>query len=329
MGDRLQQTIDGVATNYTLDLSTGLTQVLEDGNNTYLYGLERVAQIHGGGYDYFLGDALGSVRQLADASGAVTLTHAYEPYGSPAAVAGTGTSVYGFTGEQQDATGLVYLRARYYAPNAGRFSSRDLWGGDALRPVSLNRWNYAFGDPIRWRDPSGRFPEFCQGMPSKALYELCVLTYYGVQPVSYSQLGQTVDGDRGCYVGPSAFLAGGYLEGVGYWATLHRFGFETVYDFSTMERVSFSYYGGGVNEALDLGAGAIAYVGMVTGLRSDARLAAKYRGFSSAGQAGISGDVGVGVGGGLGTFQSWDDLALPRHNVLRGGKRFCRRHRRN
>jgi YD repeat-containing protein len=35
-GDRLVQTVDGVTTNYTLDLNTGLNQVLTDGTNTYL-----------------------------------------------------------------------------------------------------------------------------------------------------------------------------------------------------------------------------------------------------------------------------------------------------
>ncbi len=35
LGDRLQQTVNGQATNYALDLNTGLTQVLDDGTSTY------------------------------------------------------------------------------------------------------------------------------------------------------------------------------------------------------------------------------------------------------------------------------------------------------
>ena len=57
--------MNGVTTSYTLDLAAGLTQVLADGTETYLYGNGRIAQ-----YDseaqYFLGDALGSVRQLVN-----------------------------------------------------------------------------------------------------------------------------------------------------------------------------------------------------------------------------------------------------------------------
>jgi hypothetical protein len=78
----VQQTVDGLPIDYTLDINAGLTQVLDDGTSTYLYGLERVAQSGVGGDEYFLGDALGSVRQLAQA---------YEPYGSPAALAAATT----------------------------------------------------------------------------------------------------------------------------------------------------------------------------------------------------------------------------------------------
>jgi YD repeat-containing protein len=43
LGDRLQGTVDGVTTNYSLDLNNWLTQVLADGTNTYLYGAARIA----------------------------------------------------------------------------------------------------------------------------------------------------------------------------------------------------------------------------------------------------------------------------------------------
>ena len=69
LGDRLQQTVVGENTNYTLDLNAGLTQVLDDGTDTYLYGVDRIAQADAANTDDFLGDALGSVRQLADENG--------------------------------------------------------------------------------------------------------------------------------------------------------------------------------------------------------------------------------------------------------------------
>ena len=74
LGDRLETTTNGITTtHYTLDLAAGLTQVLDDGTFTYLYGNGRVAQYDATGAQYFLGDALGSVRQIVDSSGEVLL----------------------------------------------------------------------------------------------------------------------------------------------------------------------------------------------------------------------------------------------------------------
>jgi len=138
-------------------LNAGLTQVLTDGTNTYLYGNGRISQ-HATQTEYFLGDALGSVRQLADTAGAVTLTQSYAPYGETVSSIGSGASAYQFTGESLDANGLTYLRARYYNSGDGRFLSRDTWNGNYNRPLSLNRWGYVEGNPINLTDASGHFP---------------------------------------------------------------------------------------------------------------------------------------------------------------------------
>ncbi len=71
LGDRLRQTVDGVTTNYALDLNSGLTQVLADGTNSYLYGVGRVAQ-YDNAMQYFGADGLGSVRQIYNAAGQLT-----------------------------------------------------------------------------------------------------------------------------------------------------------------------------------------------------------------------------------------------------------------
>jgi RHS repeat-associated protein len=162
LNDRLQQTVNGNITTYVLDLNAGLTQVLSDGTNTYLYGNGRIAQ-EGLTTDYFLTDALGSVRQLANVSGAVTLARSYEPYGSVMSSAGGGTSIYGWTGEQTDNTGMVFLRARFYGPQWGRFLTADSWGGDSNQPMSYNAWLYTYANPINFSDPTGYLT--CKDMP--------------------------------------------------------------------------------------------------------------------------------------------------------------------
>jgi RHS repeat-associated protein len=156
LGNRVSQTVNGVTTSYALDLNAGLTQVLSDGANTYLYGNGRIGELQPGGFAYHLGDALGSVRQLTDASGSVTLAKNYEPYGSVLGSVGSGGSAFAFTGEQYDAaTKLTFLRTRYLSNVTGRFLTRDEWEGNLLTPASFNSWLYGNNDPLNYSDPSG------------------------------------------------------------------------------------------------------------------------------------------------------------------------------
>jgi len=64
-----------------MGLNAGLTQVLSDGTDTYTYGLDRISQVGTEDTEYFLGDALSSVRQLADETGAVIYAASYTPFG--------------------------------------------------------------------------------------------------------------------------------------------------------------------------------------------------------------------------------------------------------
>lgn len=51
-----------------------------------------------------------------------------------------------------DGNGLLYMRARYYDPEVGRFISKDpigFWGGD------LNLYAYVVNNPVNYVDPSG------------------------------------------------------------------------------------------------------------------------------------------------------------------------------
>jgi RHS repeat-associated protein len=126
LGDRLQQTVDSVTERYTLDINSGLTQV-----------------------------GLGSVRQLAESDGVVSMSKVYQPFGEVMNNIGPGTTSYGFTGEWTDSTDLVYLRSRYYQPDMGRFISKDIWPGNPSQPGSLNKWVYVENDPVNGVDPLG------------------------------------------------------------------------------------------------------------------------------------------------------------------------------
>jgi RHS repeat-associated protein len=171
LGDRLQQTVNGSPIDYTLDLNAGLTQVLSDGTNAYLYGVSRIGEEQAGEWQYHLADALGSVRQLSSPSSEISLAEDYQPFGEPLASIGPSSSVYSFAGEQASGTALLYLRTRYYDTKLGQFVAKDLWGGDPVLPGTLNKYRYAGSNPVNLTDPSGLMPVSSSSKkPSDNLY---------------------------------------------------------------------------------------------------------------------------------------------------------------
>jgi RHS repeat-associated protein len=102
---------------------------------------------------------LGSVRSVSDNTPAILESRLYAPYGDilpyGSGSVGTSQTSYGFTGEQTDNNGLVYLRARYYDPTIGAFTALDPFEGSVHNPMSLNGYSYVKGNPINLTDPSG------------------------------------------------------------------------------------------------------------------------------------------------------------------------------
>ena len=138
---------------YAQDLAAPLPQVLQDGPLKYIYGIERVVAVGHELQSWYINDALGSVRQHVDGTQVAGAT-SYDPWGSPTSEAGW-RGVFGFTGELER-QGLVHLRARWYDPAHGTLISEDPWQGCPKTPYSLHPYQYAYADPIRLTDPSGR-----------------------------------------------------------------------------------------------------------------------------------------------------------------------------
>lgn len=158
LSDRLQQTINGAGTNYTLDQVARLTQVLADSSNTYLYGWGRIGERQPGGWQYHVGDVLDSVRLLSNEASMVTYTHTYDPFGVTTHSAGIALTNYGFAGQWwQSRTNLMYLRSRWYDVKLGRFLTPDSWLGNPLEPGSLYpSYAYANNNPMNRVDPTGQ-----------------------------------------------------------------------------------------------------------------------------------------------------------------------------
>ncbi len=150
------QRVNGTLTTFVWDQTAGLPQVLATSDGALdVYGLGRIAEVRGNEWRYPLGDALGSVRQAADGTGAVTVSREWTPYGEEV---GGWRAGLGYTGEWQDGMlGLVYLRARWYAPGVGRFTQPDPWEGDQWQPITLQPYLYTGDSPTNRTDPSGLY----------------------------------------------------------------------------------------------------------------------------------------------------------------------------
>jgi RHS repeat-associated protein/uncharacterized repeat protein (TIGR01451 family) len=163
-GRMVAATADGVSQTYVYDAAdvrtgvdgqgqvwdrNGLPTLISDGADTYLHtgaGATRT------GTSWHLADALGSVRNTTDNAGAVTASQSYTAFGERL----TGTSEFGYAGQQHDPTGLQHLRARQYQPALGRFTAVDHVQPGASGTPGWNLYGYAGSNPTTFADPSGQ-----------------------------------------------------------------------------------------------------------------------------------------------------------------------------
>jgi RHS repeat-associated protein len=122
----------------------------------YTYGLQRISQYQVIGNlwtpSFYVYDGAGSVRQLANAAGAVTDTYEYDAFGVTLSHTGTMPNNYMYRGEQYDPDLGLYYRARYYNSLTGRFLSRD---PEAGKPAA----------PKKPKKPGDRRNVFCYRVP--------------------------------------------------------------------------------------------------------------------------------------------------------------------
>lgn len=104
---------------------------------------------------YIVSDAAGSPVAEMDEQGAVIWRKSYKPYGeeiNPPA----GNPNPSYTGKPLDAeTGLIYMGARSYDPEIGRFTGIDPRGFNENNPQSFGRYVYANNSPYVYNDPNG------------------------------------------------------------------------------------------------------------------------------------------------------------------------------
>ncbi|MGE0642539.1 MAG: RHS repeat-associated core domain-containing protein [Nitrospira sp.] len=155
-GRRTGKTINGATTNFLYD---GLNPVQEKNGATItanlLTGLgidEFFTRTEGGVAKTLLPDALGSTVALGDGTGTLQTQYTYEPFGMTTQTGTASTNSYKYTGREDDGTGLLYYRARYYQPRLQRFISED---PIAIAPADVNTYAYTRNSPVNFIDPRG------------------------------------------------------------------------------------------------------------------------------------------------------------------------------
>ena len=161
LGSRIARTVNGTKTTYLVDpngpLSQGLAETDGAGNITayYVYGLGLISKVTPEGQAYFYHyDGLGSTVAMTDSSGSVVNTYAYETFGNvlhSAQIVPNPFKYVGVSGIIDEGNGLLYMRARYYDSELGRFINQDPIG---LRG-GMNFYAYVGNNSLNFVDPSG------------------------------------------------------------------------------------------------------------------------------------------------------------------------------
>ena len=125
-------------------------------NQTTLYRTPGVGWVRNGAQRYEFESALGSSLIVRDQSGATTGRTEYEAFGNESYQDNLGDrGEYRFAGakgyQNDDATGMQLLGARYYLPLLGRFLTQDPIGHEG----GLNLYAYCANSPLMNVDPDG------------------------------------------------------------------------------------------------------------------------------------------------------------------------------
>ena len=119
----------------------------------YTRGINYIASHSGGSTSLFLYNGHGDVVQMVTAAGEVQNSYDYDIFGNPTLTVEYAACSIRYAGEYFDKeTGLYYLRARYYDPYIGRFTSEDTYRGKDQDPLSLNLYTYCHNDPVNYID---------------------------------------------------------------------------------------------------------------------------------------------------------------------------------
>ncbi|MCX6270605.1 MAG: DUF6531 domain-containing protein [Bacteroidetes bacterium] len=161
LGNRISVTdTAGTITRYFYDGVNAIMELDPSGNTmaryTALFEPDSWLEMKRGGANYtYMKDALGSVTGIADLHQNIIKTYNYSSFGE---LSGQGVSLenpYTFSGREKMNNDCYYFRARFYCPELGRFSSKDLIFGSFKFPNSLVKYLFLRNNPLNFKDPLG------------------------------------------------------------------------------------------------------------------------------------------------------------------------------
>jgi RHS repeat-associated protein len=157
-----KQVVGGLTTKYVYDGQTVIGEMRSDGTKRwyvpgamgYVCRIDEDANGQILARDYFVYDGLGSCRALVSSNGIVVAKYDYDVYGSVRGQEGQRANSFKYVAQighpTDEETGLIYMRARYYDPEIGRFISEDPGFN------RVNWYQYADGNPVNRLDGNGR-----------------------------------------------------------------------------------------------------------------------------------------------------------------------------
>ena len=164
-GLRVQKTVNGVVTKYTLHGKNIVHMKRGDDELHFFYDAQNkpaVVVFNGTAYAY-LYNQQDDVIGLLDSNGTHMVSYTYDAWGKPISKTGTLASTLGtinpfrYRGYVYDEeTGLYYLRSRYYNPNLGRFVNADRVFDANASVTTYNQYAYCDNCPVIYLDSEGR-----------------------------------------------------------------------------------------------------------------------------------------------------------------------------
>lgn len=186
----------------TLESDSGskiLVNQSSSGSTTrYVYGAGLLYDDTDGQIQVYHFDPRGNTVALSAASGLVTGTIDYGPFGEILSRTGSTATPFQYDGLDGVVTapnGLNNMRFRWYSADMKRFISPDSIKGDLVLPGSLNHYAYAGNDPINYRDPKGEALSFLIGAAAGAVIGAAVeliTDYIEHKKVDWNDLGAAV-----------------------------------------------------------------------------------------------------------------------------------------